>query len=622
MGELILDAPENKEILELAMTASLKVRRFIENNGVVGWRNEQIGHGASKHRDSEELITDIIDKTEKLKALMESLESEYDRLQLYTDSDILLSGYEISIQEYVNTNSFKIVDRETKSALFLGEILTYKKEKDTEYLFDSFSTNKKCAYYINYCYGNRDISHNRISALWNEISFLDVVPMSAEAVDEVKNAYIMKTVESIGNQQQFVEPVYMVDWLNHITDNYKAGVFLLQAEQGMGKTIFTKMVNEVEEDFLFYKPEGFEDFFIRTYNINDIYRYRLSLFKSEFHKLLINGVQQINGKYTIVARGTDAYYQETINLLSGSPHTALVQCAVKALPIFGKEAAIIILDAIDEIVPDEGGSLFDYIPDPGDVTDGVYIVLTSRTNKELTEAQAKRINALLLTEKKEITRDNKEYNETLYRYLKDRTGIKDMQEVQKIVDQQAHQQFLYVTHFARMYNIIKDKNVDIPGEKLPDYYLDYIKSISGSYYREFLKFVAILTMTNDAVTLDELVYLYGDDRITFKHMALLNDMAGFLTKTRSYRRTMYQLSHSLLRQQLINREDIQKVISELVEEYGHKVMEFIKSINNSEIDLRNKYQHYQGELWLLANYIDLKERYVQRNRTGRKCGRD
>lgn len=118
LGELILDAPENKEILELAMTASLKVRRFIENNGVVGWRNEQIGHGASKHRDSEELITDIIDKTEKLKALMESLESEYDRLQLYTDSDILLSGYEISIQEYVNTNSFKIVDRETKSALF------------------------------------------------------------------------------------------------------------------------------------------------------------------------------------------------------------------------------------------------------------------------------------------------------------------------------------------------------------------------------------------------------------------------------------------------------------------------------------------------------------------------
>lgn len=578
---------------------------FDEKLDIVKWRNDTIGHGALKFDDNPEFRKELVERLIVIKKHFEKCEKYYTKLQFYLYEDgnrILLKGENNAKKLPWKSDKLYIHIHDKKINLYPyilylgGEIFFY----------DAFIDNKLKLSMLNYPTGEKlDLIRNEIAdhlhkLYLNSTKILEknksIEALSSKTDSVEDDSYLAESedyLNQLENISDYKNPAYLEDWLRSMLDNHEKGIFLLQMERGMGKTTFCRALDKNS-----HKKLSLEDFTVKSFYFNDNYLSNPSYFLSLLSDNLRSNKE---GKIVIKEEHIKTLYtssknkKEDFNLL-------IAHYKEKYKKHFGKDKLLLILDGIDEIVDKEKNSIFDYIPHEQGLDSGIYILLTCRTNKEISSSTLKRITELNIREHKriEVFKENDANVNLISSYIQDELNITDKKTID-ILLHKSEKRFLYISllSFIIKNSHFKDYNFLPEGLEIFDYFLDKLNFYySDKYFKELKNIISIIAFSKEPMSLKELSYLYGEDKISFKFLGYLYDIKGILRIDRSYRGNLISLYH----------EELKKLIKNKYE------TSFINVLNDRITTLCNEadskdWHLNDGKTYLLSYLLDYFEEY-------------
>lgn len=265
--------------------------KLYNENSITTWRNNTIGHGVLKFDDDEEFRNDIENKLLLIKKYLDDFSSEYSSLNF---------GYINKKKEYrlqgINPN---LGDIKNKSRLYfyyenrfvqLNNLIVI--HENEIYFFDSYFKDKKKTKMLNYVSAKdfqKKIKYfDELFKNINKEVKLNTISESSLLSDDVYMSDEEELFNQIDTPDQIIKPKYIYDWFNNNIQNKDKGVFLLKMDEGMGKTIFSKLLdphsNLLGTDLS--KKFYINDATIRTYYINNMYSYKINVFRNNLIDIL------------------------------------------------------------------------------------------------------------------------------------------------------------------------------------------------------------------------------------------------------------------------------------------------------------------------------------------------
>lgn len=188
----------------------------------------------------------------------------------------------------------------------------------------------------------------------------------------------------------------------------------------------------------------------------------------------------------------------------------------------------------------------------------------------------------------------------------------DEEDIKKQLMKKADYRFLHLKLLREMLHLsrLEDIRPSSSGSRLMEQYLSSLADRYGEkYFRRVLDFLLTLAVAPVPLTIRELAFLLGEEgyRVdhspTFRLLACLADLRGFIKVERSYR------PHHLL---FLSHEDWEKALKE---QYGSemesKVSQWIKeTLVLAGKDLPWREERFDGETYLLAHIWNLVEEYA------------
>lgn len=232
--------------------------------GIVAWRNQKIGHGAMELEEDEDFRDDIQERIEDLYEVLAGLHKDLVNQKLYSEGVCLegadlARGLSVSGEIICNLNSSNIkysVD---------PYILIKKHEKRGRgiYFFDNQKTRKLSTFQA-YADGSRNDSQNLYFEQLRAKLGQSGINFSANPddinLDEAEN----RELDALQMSHNFVRPDHLLNWLKNCVHKHDRGVFLLQMERGMGKSVFSDKLDRLYKDPLVIE----EDIDVRTYHFS------------------------------------------------------------------------------------------------------------------------------------------------------------------------------------------------------------------------------------------------------------------------------------------------------------------------------------------------------------------
>lgn len=273
------------------------------------------------------------------------------------------------------------------------------------YFFDSYYISKDSTGILNYPDGKKiesqrnEVPNNVVSALYKELGIVGETGTSVE--DETYSALAEEVLDKIASIDDFQKPLHLEKWLNNAINGHPKGIFLLQMDRGMGKTTYAHALDEQSLNETRLKKKGFSR---RVYYIDNAYRYRTAIFADKVSATLR---QDKKGKHVINPGTRDL---PTLSALSDHPGQDFADLLNfyqrEHSRHFNKERLLFVIDGLDEIPATADISVFDFIPLPDKLNDGVYLLLTCRTDAELVPFIQNWLRTLELTGTLCIQREN------------------------------------------------------------------------------------------------------------------------------------------------------------------------------------------------------------------------
>lgn len=605
----------NKELYLETVHMIKKTSYKHKKQNISTWRNEVIGHGAMELNDNEEFRTKIRDLLITIKGIMDGWEEYYGR---FTKAG---AGEFSNIIEYTAAGGEKCME-DLDPYL---ELITNKL-----FIFDSYYPWKERAFILNYSDGLKeysDVLANRLGLLKNQLELASI------GSDDFFSANISKSeikkLEGRLNKTELLPPKHFEGKVNSMLSNYSKGVFLLEADSGMGKTVFSRAIDELDSYHYENSKNKFPNTLIRSWHFNSLSSSRRDIFSHGIiDMLLIDSVSRENDFAGDCYNIKLEYFKALENAKPGTERKKVfADCLNNIMKTYRDsyrydyDRMILILDGIDEysISMDveeayrekynqfyDRLSIFDMIPDSNQLPDNVYILLTSRTKREITGNQYA-LQELIKLDFDEIFTCDKhdpEYRELLHKYIGkfilklslNKLSEDDEAKIRDIMNF-CEDTFVYVNAFRKLYG-----NGEAPaGKKDSGYlaaYLDNIRMQSVYYYKRIIRLLSILYIIEEPVSLYELAYLTGDENIDFLLISILNDLQCFLETRRGDNSNLYSISHGKWKQELaaiIGEDLLAEERSRLLKMYNDFIQEL--NVKGKNINIAN----YEGELLLAAN---------------------
>lgn len=571
---------------------------------LVRWRNENIGHGALRLEADIIFQSEIIKLLQIIKEHFMKCKDYYLKLKLYIKTDegeIELKGKELT-REIIRDGILFIDNGYIKQKLYPYILI----DQGKIYFFDAFVRKYNKISILDYQNGDKkDIVDNNIVKYYYSLYKKSVqvlrnsynVKLIEKYSEDLEESYLTQS-ENILNEIQYVNdyknPDFIEKWLNEKISSCNRGVFLLQMERGMGKTTFSKALDENG-----YNKIKIKDMTIRSYYVNDSYLSEYGYFYTALSDLF-----RTDGEGRIIIK------EKELKVLSGDP-SSMKKDFVELLHgykekherYFGKDKLLLIIDGIDEMANKGDKSIINIIPDKGDLGQGIYILLTCRTNDELSPHILQSLEKLNIPLKNKIiyNRFNDDYLLILREYIEKELKLSNEKDIQ-IILKKSENRFLYLSTLKTIIEDISTKSIEsLPtGEKIFENYLEQLRLCFGDkYFKKIQRILCILASSEEPLTMDEIIYLYGESKITFKFLTYLYQIHSFLKSERTYRGNVLSISHMELKHIIL--KNYKDIIEELVSEW-------IGKISNYKVDkdliLRD------GESYLMANILAYKDKGI------------
>lgn len=593
---------------------------------MVSWRNRAVGHSCLASNPEENYV-EIPYILKMLKNVCEVSISYYQKVSLADASRNILNG----------TNSVAF-DEQIFVAYNSGESRVYTqihnfvagKSENLSY-YDGYEKGK--AYLLNYADGDR-YKDAQLSRYLDEInSSSNDMFFSGNNIDadNLETADIQQLEEELSAESNVVIIPYLYRWLIKQTEKLDKGIFLLQAECGMGKSTFCETLNQLSdsESILRYSDtvDGWADFMdrsaIRVWHFNSTYFGRKDVYISGIRDALLTlepGHFE-NKKWIesnkIIGRLTsmwDSLKNCETNLRHIYFAEAMNATVDEYLTRTGKERIILVLDGIDELSDPE--ILMSYLPNISELNDNIFIVIVTRTDDELPEAfkgkelLGKRLyNASLLFMRSRICsklgeqiteefEDNKYYHDAVTQYI--HGSFDDLFSVEREeIAKQFDGRFSEITAFKSLCKLNK-KFIKTNGNNLLKTFIDVLRANSPEFYCKKIEMILnALAWSGSSLTIRELAYLSGEQYVSYRFIGMLHDLKAFIKVVRTDKGNCYEFSHNEWEQSV-------------KEEYPYGDIYFRGLCNRllDEIELESEGKDFfaeenQGELWILTNLLRL-----------------
>lgn len=542
---------------------------------MVTWRNRAVGHSclASKPEESYPEIPYIL---KMFKNIAEISLPYYRKVCFANDDKELLIG----TNSDVNVNQV-FVAYKTDAGCHYFKIHDFAAgRKDSMSYYDGYEKGK--AYLLDYGDGERykaaELSKFIMSAK-NELDNKIIVPNAVSSADinedNLETADIQQLEAQLSGENQVVYVDFLYQWLTHQVKNNTAGVFLLQAERGMGKSTFCRTINQLSksENVRWFSDDvdGWSEFVesaaVRVWHFNSSYYGRKEIYLKGISDALLtmepgyveNGVwsepnrlvgnlDSIWGNLSECAEDLrKVYFAEALNLTASEYFRRT-----------NKNKLVLVLDGVDEIQDYSG--LMSYIPSPAALNPNVYIVLTGRTNDEIESELKNNFSSGLYTSKLVFKRNgiiefgqtesvidgNESYLQAVKLYVDhsvDNLKSEMLVDSSEIIDHFDNRFSELAAYFALCQlnsRFCALSNIDL----LQAFLLEVKNNSTPAYYSKVLLILNTLAWCGDSLTLRELAFLSGEGYVSYRFLGILNDLRAFIKVVRTERGNCYELSHS------------------------------------------------------------------------------
>ena len=567
---------------------------IIEQNQIIKWRNDKIGHGALGFDYDIKFQEDIKKNLIIISNYLIKNKDIYLKLELVVIDNKgqinLLKGYN-KADNIKNANKSELYVRYLDLQYCVYPFIEIINEGI--YFFDSFIQRKEKTCLLNYPIGDKiNIHDENFIKLYNQYKNDELVKGLVSSLDE--DIYLQSEsdiLEQISRLNDFEEPEYIKKWLTYVlNESCKKGLLLLQAERGMGKSTFARALDQISlnnKDIL-----DIHNLCIRAYYINDTFGSNIDNFERE-----VNEVFTYNNKKDKL-KGTKIFQ---INSKKDLAEMLNYYRDIQE-KYFGKNKLLLVIDGIDENTTHNNNCILDYIPDSNMLDDGVYILITCRTSKELAYDSIilNKLQNINFTVSKSFFRfkDN-EYIELLKKYAInqlsniDKTQLND-EELNNIL-KYCDYRFLYLKTTCQ---IIKNSNINtqmlgLDNVNFIDGYLNILKFQYGEkFYGKLLNTFIIICLTYSPIGIREISYLLGEGNPDFEILPILHDLKGFILVERNSKGNLYSISN----------EEIKNTI---ITNYAKEINDIIAKCFNDilDIDFEKNYDDQIEEIFFLKNII-------------------
>ena len=503
----------------LAIVKLLKdIVEIYDNNKITHWRNEKIGHGASTPVESENLRIDTRKKIDIIADHFNRNEELYCSMQLFLKN---------------RTEVFKLAgSKRARNINFPGNNL-YLEFNNKKYIllplirningdvffFDSYVKYSAAIEYLSYVTNEKTkIKDENVKTVINNINksirkTVNVLKAGSSAEQDIYVREQAETIENIVKPDYFTKLTFLSDKLKKLIMNNTKGYYLLQMEDGMGKTTYVKML----DTFGYNQTKLDKNFLHRAYYINSVYSYS----KLSFIQALKDALRRSNDKDTLVGDipeisldSSDCKRQvaELINTLT-----------VKQKELFGIKKLVFFIDGLDEI-PNTGKDTFiSLLPDKNDLAEGIFLIFTSRIDDQLKEFSRKILSEIDFDERLLILHDNIDYCEALKDLIKKYTDSDET--IGSKILSLSKGKIMNVWPLISAYNHLGEKGL-VQAEKG---LLGYLLSIYGdNYFQEIMRIIYALILAQTPVTMKVLSHLIGENDITFKQLAYIGELKSII----------------------------------------------------------------------------------------------
>ena len=510
--------------------------------------------------------------------------------------------------------------------------------------YDGYEKGK--AYLLNYADGDRykDIHLSK---------YIEEMSASSEAIyfsensidaDNLETADIQQLETELSEEDKVVTIPYLYRWVINSTDAVDRGIFLLQAERGMGKSTFCNTINQLSdsENVLWYSEQINEwaDFMeksaIRVWHFNSTYFGRkdvylpgirdalLTLTTGHFENKKWIEANRLIGRLTSM---WDSLEDSEFDLRHIYFAEAMNATFEEYLARSDKERLILVLDGIDELSDPE--TLMSYIPNSSELSENIYIVLTTRTDNELPEVfkskeilgkraynaslTFKRTNIIVKVDEQTVEKkDNNDYYcEAIDKYILGSFGTlsENRGDLVKRFDNRFSELAAYKALCKMNAAFTKTE-----GNNLLETFVDTLRKNSPEFYCKKVEMILnALAWSGSSLTIRELAYLSGEQYVTYRFIGMLHDLKAFIKVVRTDRGNCYEFAHSEWEQSVKKKYPFGDIYFRGL---CNKLLEEIKAEDSDKDFLCAE---NQGELWILTNllrvyneaYNDIKENWYE-----------
>lgn len=602
---------------------------------MVTWRNRAVGHSclASKPEESYPEVPYIL---KMFKRIAEKSLSYYERICFANEDKVLLIG--TSLRTHAESVYISYKTDEYRHFYKIHDFVAGRKESMSYY--DGYEKGK--AFLLDYGDGDRykdpALSRFIMSAKGDldKRTISDSVSSANLNEDNLETADIQQLEAQLSVEHQIVHVDYLYQWLMRQVNTNTSGVFVLQAERGMGKSTFCRTIDQLSrsENVRWYSDEldGWSEFMeeaaIRVWHFNSTYYGRKEIYLkgiadtlltleagcvqdgvwTEANRLVGN-LDSIWGNLNECAENLrKLYFAEAINLT-----------ATEYFKRTNKNKLVLVLDGLDEI-PDSR-TILSFIPSPEMLHSNVYVLVTCRTDDEISPQLANGVTegayaSKLVFKRNEIaeydssvqvTDQNETYLRAVELYVESAIANLDVQlsfDASEIIEH-FESRFSDLTAYFSLCQMSKQFCKLSNTELLPAF-LEAVRSNStNAYYTRMMCILNTMAWCGDSLTLRELAFLSGEGYVSYRFLGILNDLRAFVKVTRTSRGNCYEFSHNEWEESVKEQFPLGGIEFRM---RCDRLLENLEELRQENRTADILLDPYEGERWLFTHILSIFNR--------------
>ena len=521
VNELPLCLTDDRQLADSPVGRILARLKTQYNSGkVVKWRNDTIGHGALQPDASEAFQNSLEDSLSTLASCLKDNETLAKQITYFqnTARDFFCTADNV-------TFCLKPFIREIDGDIRLSDSMSNKWDECTEL---SYRTGQRSTVHIPYLFELR-------------IRYYGDAPITGKGTfdEEIYTERVESALRFYHGTDRYWKQGHYMNWLTQCFQQHDRGVFLLESESGTGKSTFSHYLDGFGKAAL--KKQGFT---CRAYFFSRM-SYRT---KREFTNALKDMLTQspedddrLNGS------NWPALTIDTKPEMRGDEMAFFLKTFREYHKrYYGRQKILLVLDGIDEISPENTDLLY-FVPDPAILDEGIYVLITYRSEFVDATIQQDFIGGFPFTERKTF-KSNEENKNLLKKAVRESISIDGRTLSEDEIDQVCtvlNDRFTGLPVIRAVLEHEKTLGVLQNSSSLLSVYMEFLRQCYGAERFTSVKTVLLtLALAYEPLSVRMISKLAMNYSPSVELLAIMRDITPLLQSVRDHEGAKYILGHS------------------------------------------------------------------------------